>query len=469
MLSRLPLSAALLTAALLAGCGGQPGNYWPPPRPLGAELATTRPTVGDVRDQTSPSPFIQPTGVLRLRDALALALARNPELAGSAISVRQAEADRMQAALPPNPELEVEFESFAGSGEFRGSRSLETALAISQVLELGGKRPKREALATHDGRLAGWDYEAKRLAVLTDVARRFVAALAVSENLKLTEQTLLLTEATFEAVSKRVAAGKASGVEKTKATVEVATARMAVRRTRRQFAAARQQLAAGWGAETVEFGDVVGNLEDLPPVADHDALAAGLIDNPEIARWPDELAQRQAAVDLAKSGAIPDVAAGIGYRRAGPAEGHDQALLVVLAVSLPVFDRNQGEVRRARLDLLKARNEQRAAAASVRAEFEEAYQELAAAHEEAVSLRDEILPAAKRSFETSEQAFKQGKSDYLEVLDAQRTLIEARELYVEALAAYHTAAAGVEGIVGRPLNSAGKAAALRTEDNNNED
>ena len=474
MLSKFMPSAVLAFALAAGGCQlPQWGASAPQRRPLGAEFDTYKPSAGDTgrlfeaQGAKGKVDLSEPTGELSLRRALSLALAKSPELASFAWGVREAEAEQLQAALFPNPELETEFENFGGSGEFRGDRSLETTIALSQLIELGGKRAKRMKLAQADSRLAGWQYETKRLSVLTGVTRRFIAALAMQKKLELADEDLKLASAGLDAVTKQMAAGKATLAEKTKASVEVATSKIRAARIRRALASARCELAAGWGSTRPQFTRLLGDLGEITAIPPADKLTAHLDRNPEIASWAAELQQRQAALDLARAGAIPDVTAGVGYRHTRETEENDHAIVAGVSIPLPLFDRNQGDIRKARYSLLRARMQQRAAEVKLHTEFEKAYQTLASARSEAVALRDEVLPAARSSHEASGKSFEQGKAGYLDVLDAQRTLVEVREQYLEALEAYHSAVTSVEGIIARPLKSIGNAT-QKAKDTNNE-
>ena len=393
----------------------------------------------------------EPEGELPLRRALALALTRNPELAAFSWAVRMAEAEQLQAGLLPNPELEAEFENFAGPGDLSGSTSLETTVALSQLIELGGKREKRVALASAERRLAGWDYEAKRIEVLTDVAKRFIAVLAAQEKAALARESLDLAETVLDTARKRVGAGKAPPTEETKAGVEVASAELEVKRSRRELAVAKQRLAAMWASTSPRFPRVIGNLGTIPEIPKPESLMPFVSRNTEVARWDAEMAQREAAADLAKAGAVPDVTLGVGYRHFK--ENHDNAMLAALSVPLPIYDRNQGEISKTRFGVTKARLDRQAAEAKVRTDLAEAYQELASAYEEAVALRDAILPAAESSFKASQTSFQSGKGNYLDVLDAQRTLTELRGKYLDAQASYHRARADVEGLIGQSLDA----------------
>src|SRR5262245_54365070 len=84
---------------------------------------------------------------LTLADALRAASTNNPALRGAPFELQALEGRRQQAAVRPNPELELEFENFAGSGALSGTDALESTLALSQLIELGGKRDARTALA----------------------------------------------------------------------------------------------------------------------------------------------------------------------------------------------------------------------------------------------------------------------------------------------------------------------------------
>ncbi len=433
------------------------GSSLPEPRPLGSGYMRYAPTESSTLAagalNRAASSETEPTGEMSLRKAVGAALLRSPELASFAWSVRQAEAEQLQASLPPNPELETEFENFAGTGQFRGTRALKTTVSLSQLVELGGKRAKRTRVASLDSRLTGWDYETKRLDVLTDVTRKYAGLLAAQRRLDLARENLNLAEAVMGAVEKRVSAGKSALTEKLKASVEAATSRIETRRVERELTVARQQLAATWGSDKALFDRAVGDLAETVQPPAIDALTPLLAQNPEIARWESEAVHRQAALNLAKAGAVPDVKVGVGYRQSWETGANDRAMLMAASIPLPLFDRNQGEISRARFGVLKARADRHAVEVRLHAQLTEAYQQLASAYEESRSLQDEILPAARRAYEAAETSFKEGKSDYLDMLDAQRTLVDARSKHVEALAEYHQARAGVEALVGQSIES----------------
>ena len=102
-------------------------------------------------------PMVQPSGALSFQQAIVLTLKHNPELATYAWTIRSKEIDQIEAGLLPNPEIAVGI----------GFRSAETTIALSQLIELGDKRMKRRQLASTDRDLARWDYEVKRVDLLS--------------------------------------------------------------------------------------------------------------------------------------------------------------------------------------------------------------------------------------------------------------------------------------------------------------
>ncbi|MGH8069321.1 MAG: TolC family protein, partial [Candidatus Entotheonellia bacterium] len=221
---------------------------WPEPRPLGRDLQTFIPPQEPTAAAEPGDAIAEPTGVLTMRQALTQALLQNPELAAFAWEVRAGEARTLQEGLLPNPEFGVEVENFAGSGELRGFNAAETTIALSQLVELGGKRLRRARVVALERDLAAWDYETKRLDVFAETTKAFVEVLGAQERLALNEDLVRLAEQVLSTAAERVRAGKVPPVEETKAQVALSTARIALERAGRELTAARKRLAASWGS-----------------------------------------------------------------------------------------------------------------------------------------------------------------------------------------------------------------------------
>lgn len=446
----------VLCSALFIGLTGcttyRPDTAWPKPRPLGKDIDTFRPPVKPGETLKEILQLEEPTDAITLRQALALALVKNPELAAFAWEVRAREAGVLEAGLIPNPEVGILVEDIGGSEEFRGVRQAQTTIQLSQLIELGGKRSARIRVASLTGDLAGWDYETKRIEVLTNVSKAFIEVLSAQERLALTEEIVRLAEQVTRTVSERVEAGKVSPIEETRTNATLSSIRIELEQAKRELEASRRRLAATWGSTNPQFEMAVGDLDSVPSsILSLEQLAERLIQNPGLVRWAAEMSLRQAVIDMEKSRAIPDIVVSGGYRRLN--ETDDNAFIVGVSIALPFFNRNQGRILEARYRLVKSEEERQAAEVRVTTLLSEAQKSLSIAHAEVTALKSRVIPAAQSAFDATSEGYRLGKFGYLDVLDAQRTLFDARFRYLRALTDYHKAVADVERIIGEPLSA----------------
>jgi cobalt-zinc-cadmium efflux system outer membrane protein len=390
----------------------------------------------------------EPAGDITLMQALTAALLQNPELAAFSQEIRAREAAVLQAGLFPNPIFGANAANF-GNASIRGFDGDVVTLELSQLIELGGKRAARIEAAERSQDLAGWDYETLRIAVATLVAQAFAEVLGAQARLDLARQTAELAEQVAAAVGNQVKAGEVSPVEETRAKVALATVRTDLTRAERELEAARRRLAALWGSVEPRFAKARGELESVLPIPTLEQLQKRIHQNPELARWSTELAQRQALIDLEKTKAIPNVTTTLGvskYLMTG-----DYALVAGVSLPLPVFNRNQGGILEAERRRGKAEDERRAAEVRVGTALNTAYQALAAAYAEAEAYKTSVLPGATSAFEAVRKGYRYGQFALLDVLDTQRTLFAARAQYLRALTAYHQGVAEVERLIGERL------------------
>ena len=419
------------------------------PRHLGKDIPAFHAPEEPGAQEPTRTDLTEPTGTLSLGDALALSLMKNPELAAFSWEVRAQEAEILQAGLRPNPETAIEVENFAGSGEFDNFDSSEFTLGLSQLFELGGKRGNRRSAAEHTRDLAAWDYETNRVDVLTEVTKHFVALLVAQEQAELAGELVTVAEQTLESVTRRVQAGGNSPVEQGRAQVELHTSRIDLQRAQREVEMGKQRLSAMWGQTTPRFTDAQGSIEAIAPVPPLEEIVTRINENPDLARWTTELAQREAILSLERSQRIPNLEIGLGIRRFAATD--DNALVAQIALPLPVFNRNQGATQAAERRLAMALEQQRAATVQIGTQLANLHQELMISENEFTPLRDEIIPEATRTFESAQSAYRRGRMRLTDVLDTQRTLFALRSRYYNALGMYHQRRADIERLIGASL------------------
>lgn len=432
----LPLAALCVFAA--SGCASPTARPLPSPRPLGATIPRS-----GVEGQT----IEEPEGPISLRTALALALLRSPSFSAAAHEVRAAEAGRLQAGLFPNPEVSYSVENTGGSVH----GSAETTLLLSQLVELGGKRAARLAVATGETDLAGWDYESRRLDVLTGTARDFAAVLGAQARVRVAEESARIAAEVLEATRARAEAGAVGPVEVRRTEIEAAAAEIEGDRAAADLAGARARLVSNWGEARPRFAEAVGEIPIDIQLPDMDALIPLLDRNPDLARFEAEIALRRAELDAAEAGRYPDLTVGAGRRRFD--ETNDRAYVFEVSVPLPLFDRNQGAVAGAEARLSAARMRRNAARQRLRAELEAAWASLGAAVREAGALGERVVPWAREILDATTERFRAGKVGYLELLDARRTYADAAAREASSLADVQIGRIEIERLIACPLES----------------
>ncbi|WP_198598593.1 TolC family protein [Salinibacter altiplanensis] len=396
-----------------------------------------------------------PGDTITLQESLALALANNSRLQSFNWEVRAQEARALQAGLWPNPVLGTETEDLSTEepiGDFVDSEQL---VQVSQPIELWGRPGKRRDVAEQDRALAGWDYEAARLDVVSQTTRAFVGLVAAERRVQLARELVRLSEEVFQTVSRQVEIGEVSPVEKERARVPLSQARIRLRRAQEAQESARTTLAGQWGRpDTTAFSAVRGTFGPVDPVPPLGAVKDALGQNPALARQGDEIERAEAVLSLEKRDRFPVPSLTAGWQRFGGRSGSDQtAFKAGIALPLPLFDRNQGAVQRAEYRFQRARTQREEVRVRLDTTLSRAYRSLVSTQNEAQTIAGETFPAAQSAFESVRQGYRQGKFSYLEVLDAQRTLFDVRRQRVRALSSYYQARTRVERLVATPLES----------------
>jgi outer membrane protein, heavy metal efflux system len=435
------------------GCAStQGGSGIPAPRPLAAQFDAYQPPESPP-DEADASTASELPGVLTESDAVLLALKSNPELRSAGLAFRAGEYRTQQAGRYANPEFEVEVEEFGGAGERGGFDGSATTYMLSQEIDLSGKFAKDSKVAKLERDLAGWDFEAARLDVVTNVRTAFLQMLAAQERLKLAEQQIEVSEQVRQTVETLVQRAALPELELARARVESANSGIEKNRAASDLRVAGRMLSAAIGAGDEPAVQVSGNLETVDPVPDPKLLGQWIEQNPELARGPLEFQLDEAAVAVEKAARFPDLTISGGVQRV--AEADDTTFVVGIGIPLPIFDRNQGGMNAARFEAARNREAKRATDQRIRSEVAAAYQSLETAYNEIQALGKEILPDAQKAFDGAEQMVLRGKSSMLEALDAKRTLFEVRMQYIESLESYHLSRIELERLIGRSLDDLG--------------
>ena len=386
---------------------------------------------------------------LTLGTALQRALAASPRLTAAERDVGIATGQRIQAGALINPELSYEQDNSFGSGIYRGAKSAETTLQISQLFELFGKREARIAAGQAGIETAAIQRQAVRLEILSDTAIAFLSVLGLQRRIQILDEQVAAIDKLTPLLQRRVDAGASSPAETGRAEVASALVKADRERLRAVLASAKRELAVLMGGTTPNFTTVSGRLDVTGRPPSFQAVVAAIDANPQLVRWTAVYAQRNAELLMARLRPYPDVRLAAGWRHFN--DTNDDAVRLTLSVPIPVFDRNQGNILSAQENLAKTKAEREANRNTLIVLAGRAYDLLQGALRELAILRETAIPKSRQASDAIFEGYGQGRFTLLEVLDAQSSAAQARLREQEALQNFHVAVATIEGLVGNPF------------------
>lgn len=406
----------------------------------------------------APATFAaDPAPPLTLRQAVDAAMASNPELQTFSFEFRALDARALQAALRPAPELSVTAENVLGTGQTKGLDAAELTFALSQVIELGGKRDARIDAAKAGRSAAEVERQARQLDVLAEVTRRFIGVATRQEQVQLAANAVKLAEETVSGSERRVNAAKSPHAEFDRSRIALDRARLEQRQAEIQLDTARKQLAATWGESQAviggqPFGAVTADLFTLPAPGNYDALVSQLAAGPDFLRFASEARLRDAELRLAATARKPDFTIGAGVRRLEST--NDEAFVASFSVPLFSARRNESFVAEAQAnrDLVDA--QQRIAMVKAKTLLYELYRELGSEVLEAQTLRNDIVPRTEEALKETEYAYQRGRYSYLEWVDAQREYLALQASLIEASSNAQALRVEIERLTNAPLAAA---------------
>ena len=379
---------------------------------------------------------------LTLASALDLAERQNLDLAAARAQRAVALAGVQIAGQRPNPTANVAV--------LRDSPH--ESLFFDQPLELGSKRKRRIEFAQQEG----ISTEASISALERQVRRRVRDAffgLACARGVSIERAgALKLAERLQEIAKSRFDAGDIPQLEVTQAELEVDRASADLQVAQQEQKVALSDLNALLNEPPAMDWDLGDALMTFPPQLSLDELLtrAGK-SNADVARIKQELKVEQAREALLKADRIPNLGFEFGTDFNSP---HDFRVgpRGQLAMELPLFSRNQGEIAQSAASQRALDQEMLAVLRATDAEVGSAFLDLEARRTQAQLYRDTLLPASRRLEVMAEDSYRAGKANILMVLGAQRDVQQTERDYLDSLLAVQSAFAQLEEAVGEPLD-----------------
>ena len=396
----------------------------------------------------SAASFIDRGSGVSLDQAIARARAHEPSIRAARNAVDAARGTRLQAGLRRNPSLSMEFR-----GEPAGTDN-QTVLSVEWPLDLF-RRDGRIAVADREVAAAELSVADRERRLAADVRAGYGDVLAAVRDLAIVEELGEAIQRQHDLLRSRVDAGAAPPIDRDLLDVE-----------RRRLDAERVLLLGRTERAMIELKRLLGappaeplRLRDtLEDAVHHDAAitpAAGSADRrPDVREAEARVAVADARVDRAQRDGRLDISLFGGYMRmdsgfpqfgvspAGAPErvhGLFHYLTGGATVSLPLFNRNQGELASARAERAGAASLHDAARLSAQTEIAGARALDRRAQQAVQVYREGAKALAARNLSIVQQSYELGRTTIFEVLAEQKRYLELERAFTDTLRAAYEA------------------------------
>ncbi|MGE5832902.1 MAG: TolC family protein [Acidobacteriota bacterium] len=380
--------------------------------------------------QTPSSP---PTGrsAWTLEEVLTTALKEHPLIQSARARVDAARGSRQAAGSLANPiaTYSVEDTAFPGQGPVR--LDAERSAYITYPLESLFQRSPRieradQAIHEAEAQLVGAERRVAR-----EVTRAFYKVALAQVALVAVQESKSGVDRLVDYLRARVSQGASPEAELIRAEVERDQTATEVTLADAELVRARAELQPFLGtsfraldALQVDVADPPAGPELLPL----DEFTRHASQRPELVTARARLAMAQATVAHERRLVIREVGASFGLKRTSGIN----SMIAGVSLSVPLFDRNGGEIARATAEQIALEQELAWIERSVTAEVNGAYEVSQRLSAQLAALQRTFLNRADESSRITFAAYQEGAATLLQALDASRMLAAARLVYARA-------------------------------------
>jgi len=398
--------------------------------------------------QAAANPYYDSQRGISLDDAIEMALAREPALRAARADIDIARGARAQAALRPNPSISFEWREEPSGTDNQGMMSMQWPLDLF-------RRAGRTNVADREVTVAELGALDRERAIRADVRSRFGEVLAGIRRLMLIEELNDAIGRQRDLLRARVEQGASPPLERDLIEVEVrrldSDRVLQVGRIEAAFFALKRsvglaptapllvrdslddivQREAGAMSAAADSPEQIDERADVREAAARIAAAEAKVDR----------AERDGRIDVSLFGSYQRMDAGFPQFGIGATGNLERVRSVFHYVSggamltIPLFNRNQGDVAAARAEQARATAAHEAARLSAQSEAASARALDRRAHEAAQLFSAEARDLARKNLEVVSQSYALGRVTVFDVLAEQRRFLEIELAYSDALRA----------------------------------
>ena len=379
-------------------------------------------------------------GRMRLSQLQEMALQWNPTLAQASAGVEAERGTHQQVGLYPNPTV-----GYLNNSASPSSAMQSNGVFVSQEFVTANKLRLARTWQGHEVNRVGWEAEAQRIRVLNDLEIRYYEVLGAQEAVFAAQKLEKVGEQGLSTAEKLFQSQQGAKTDLLQATIQLETVRVTKEEALHRHYAAWQQLANIVGDPGLKPSLLDGSLDGEIPDLDFDQELEELLANsPQLTSSQASLDHTRAEYNLARAQAIPNVTLQAVLERDNASKSTQASTLVALPV--PLFNRNQGSIYRAMADIHEAEAEMSRVQLVLRDLLSDSYRRYRSSRIQVERFRETILPAAEENMELARFSQQSGERGFQEVLAAQQLYFQTQLAYVESLTELRKTIVEIEGL-----------------------
>lgn len=355
-------------------------------------------------------------------------------------SLRQAQADAdaaygamIQAGLYPNPVVGYQADQMQPWAMPTGTVGQQGAY-FSQVIKTAGKLGLAQQIAGYDYLNSLVSARRTQVDVISRIRTSYFAVLVAQQSVEINTALVTLADEVYQLQRKQVRAGEAAAYEPMQLYAQSILARNNVAQAQANVSSAWRQLAASIGQPQMKQQPLSGKADAAPPVFQFEALQKQMSDeHTELLAARNRQLQAQANLRLQEVTPIPDLQSNLILQ-------YDNVVRttqfgVQLGVQLPLYDRNQGNIRQAQAKIASAGD----AIVSVENDLLGRLAEARGRYESnktlASNYRDLILPNLTNAYRAMIRRYQvePDKVQFNDIVVAQQNLAQAMQTYLSSI------------------------------------
>jgi outer membrane protein, heavy metal efflux system len=383
--------------------------------------------------RAEPAKIEEPSDrVMTLEQLEDLALENNPILAQALAAITVNEGAAIESSLYPNPIMGYESDT-VGSSFTRNYQGV----FVQQPIKTAGKLPLARSIANIDVMNAQLAYERTKNDILRSVRAGYFNVLVAQRTIRFNEAFERMTRRVSNAVRERLKGGEHPAYELDQYNSLVSQARATLVQSQNRFIAAWKQLAVATGIPQLKPAVLEGRAEMSVPNLDYSTLLDRILAiHPDLYAARNLEQQAKTLVRYQRALVVPDVTVGGAFQNDFTVPGFSRTSYNLnVNVPLPIFDRNQGNIKSALAKLKMMSLQGSVKTMELTDQLADAFERYQTGRYEAEAYLTQILPDQVRAYEGNYAAYISDNPDvaFGDIILAQQNLSTGVATYVASL------------------------------------